>query len=361
MNLLQALNAENDFVMVHRGAAAAIGLNESIALKQVHSLTTSTSTAKKRGNEWSISNTWASWRKYIFPFWSISTIRRAFNNLEKLGLIRVETEYHDNSGAVKTQWFFVNESKMTEIDCSASTPSQNEQGGLSKMNRGSVQNEQTQEITRDNKEITTPPAVTPMSLLANFVSHVTPGVKVKLNQWCETLGEKKVLFEMKMLMTQQKTTLTALEQKLEPSLEGAAEGGSDKPPSEKHTPETPKPPATMRDAFLIGNGISPLATISRKDLDRLDELEKDERVTPDYVLAFIKDTFKLDWYTAPKVSAGYILRKIHQYIEDSKPAPVSRVVEMTVDEWETKEAEREAERKKELQKRLKRARMAVAS
>lgn len=158
MNLLDAITADKGFIMVNRDAAVAIGLNESIVLKQLHSLTHNTETAKMRDGQWCVRNTWASWRKYIFPFWSVATIRRAFRNLEKMGLVHISIEHHDNSNAVKTQWFSLNENAVIEFDCSASTSLQSDTTPLSNCNDPGInleppsyQSATTQEIKREEK------------------------------------------------------------------------------------------------------------------------------------------------------------------------------------------------------------------
>jgi hypothetical protein len=66
--------------------AAEIGLNEAIALNQLHFWTTR---RKGRSDDGWIYNTLASWREQ-FPFWSEDTIKRTWASLRKLGLVEVQ-------------------------------------------------------------------------------------------------------------------------------------------------------------------------------------------------------------------------------------------------------------------------------
>jgi len=69
--------------------AYSIGLNEAIALQQVHYwLKETTSGVDHDGVRW-IYNTAEEWNEQ-FPFWSPSTLKRTFTNLKKLGLLRIE-------------------------------------------------------------------------------------------------------------------------------------------------------------------------------------------------------------------------------------------------------------------------------
>lgn len=65
--------------------AAEIGLNEAIALSQLHFWTVR---RKGRDDGW-IYNTLASWREQ-FPFWSEDTIKRTWASLKKQGMVDVQ-------------------------------------------------------------------------------------------------------------------------------------------------------------------------------------------------------------------------------------------------------------------------------
>jgi DnaD/phage-associated family protein len=66
--------------------AVAIGLNEAIALQQLHYWLSNPKTGVERDGEKWVFNTYEEWKEN-FPFWSISTIQRTFSNLEKMGLV----------------------------------------------------------------------------------------------------------------------------------------------------------------------------------------------------------------------------------------------------------------------------------
>lgn len=67
--------------------AKIIGLNESIALQQLHYwLENKFAGVERDGLKW-IYNTYETWQEDNFPFWSIRTIQRVFLSLEKMGLV----------------------------------------------------------------------------------------------------------------------------------------------------------------------------------------------------------------------------------------------------------------------------------
>lgn len=67
--------------------ACAIGLEQAIVIQQLHWLFKRTENGKVIGGERWIFNTSEQWREKYFPFWSIATIKRIFQNLERMGLI----------------------------------------------------------------------------------------------------------------------------------------------------------------------------------------------------------------------------------------------------------------------------------
>jgi hypothetical protein len=67
------------------GLAVLIGLNEAIALQQLHYwLGKSENIYDNR--RWSY-NSYEQWQVKSFPFWSVNTIQRIFSSLEKRGLV----------------------------------------------------------------------------------------------------------------------------------------------------------------------------------------------------------------------------------------------------------------------------------
>lgn len=157
--------------------ARAIGLNEAIALQQLHYWLNGADESGKfgrtlNGRTW-IYNDYQEWKTKNFPFWSISTIRRTFSSLEKRGLVISEMEVDSTLPGGKRKWYTINYAKVAHIGCvqnehtplsNLNTPSaQNEHTPLSILNTPSAQNEQaiykeseiTSEITTETTTETT--------------------------------------------------------------------------------------------------------------------------------------------------------------------------------------------------------------
>ncbi|OQP00880.1 replication protein [Geobacillus sp. 44C] len=123
--------------------AAAIGLNESIVLQQLH-YWLERSTNVQEGHTW-VYNTYEEWKEQ-FPFWSESTIRRIITKLEKQGLII--TGNFNRSKIDKTKWYRINYEKLAQLQDEQSTAQpdtstvQNEQS-TDEIDSPSVQNEQS--------------------------------------------------------------------------------------------------------------------------------------------------------------------------------------------------------------------------
>jgi len=66
--------------------AKAIGLNEAIVLQRLHELLNEPGATVERGGHTWVRSTYEQWHDN-FPFWSIITIKRIFNRLEKEGII----------------------------------------------------------------------------------------------------------------------------------------------------------------------------------------------------------------------------------------------------------------------------------
>jgi len=114
--------------------AVAIGLNEAIALQQLHYWLVNADNGKHYGRvkahrTW-VYNDYNEWQASSFPFWSISTIRRTFGLLEKQNLVVSEMEYGADLPGGKRKWYTIDYGVLTDLGCA-----QNEQGGC-------VQNEQ---------------------------------------------------------------------------------------------------------------------------------------------------------------------------------------------------------------------------
>ncbi len=86
--------------------ATAIGLNEAIAIQQLHWLMQQENFGEDHeGRHW-VRMTLAEWRKRHFPFWSEPTIQRVFDSLQKLGLVLVCDDFNKLSFD-RTNWYSI--------------------------------------------------------------------------------------------------------------------------------------------------------------------------------------------------------------------------------------------------------------
>ena len=118
--------------------AKEIGLNEAIILQQIH-YWLNQSSHNHDGKKW-IYNTYDDWNEQ-FPFWSVMTIRRVINSLEKQKLILIAN--YNKAGFDKTRWYSIDYSVVESVNRRCV---QNEQTMCSKRTNGSVQSEQTNTI-----------------------------------------------------------------------------------------------------------------------------------------------------------------------------------------------------------------------
>jgi hypothetical protein len=162
--------------------AVLVGDRQAMALQQIHYWSGLNQKFDRADHfmddQWWVYNTWQEWHDKNFPFWSISTLRRVFAGLEADGLIITRAHDDKNKGA----WVTINYGQLENLlnqqdnaprvkrlearnqkrvsghdDDGGSAQNeqtgsaQNEQGGLSKMNRPSVQNEQTLSDTENTE------------------------------------------------------------------------------------------------------------------------------------------------------------------------------------------------------------------
>jgi len=93
--------------------AVVVGLNNAIALQQVHYWVRINQRADKNFREgyyWTY-NTYEAWREQ-FPFWSISTVKRIFMELEADGLI--VTGSYNRLPIDRTKWYRINYDRLGE-------------------------------------------------------------------------------------------------------------------------------------------------------------------------------------------------------------------------------------------------------
>ena len=87
--------------------AVKIGLNEAIILQQVHYWLLKSNNIRD-GYKW-VYNSYSEWNKQ-FPFFSRNTMIRAFNSLEKQGLLI--TANYNKAGFDKTKWYRIDYEKL---------------------------------------------------------------------------------------------------------------------------------------------------------------------------------------------------------------------------------------------------------
>jgi hypothetical protein len=120
--------------------ATNIGLNEAIALQQLHYwLVESDGGTKfgesKDGKTW-VYNNYDQWKEKNFPFWSVSTIRRIFASLERQRLVNTRIEKGSQFAGGRRKWYTVNYETVYKIGSV-----QIEHTVCSEWTDGSVQNE----------------------------------------------------------------------------------------------------------------------------------------------------------------------------------------------------------------------------
>lgn len=120
--------------------AKAIGLNEAIFLQQLHYFLR-ISKNRADGRSW-VYNTIKDWQAE-FSFWSLKTVQRTIENLEKMGLI-LSTDKFNKMKMDKTKWYSIDYEKLSEISGeNAESPfSQNDQMECTKTENAFSQNDQ---------------------------------------------------------------------------------------------------------------------------------------------------------------------------------------------------------------------------
>ncbi len=101
---------ENGSLEIVPALALEIGLNESIVLQQLFIHVQKGSTILD-GKQW-LQKTYEEWQN-IFPFWSISTIKRIFSSLQKKGMVLIEQ--HGKHQYNRTNWYAISEDALQII------------------------------------------------------------------------------------------------------------------------------------------------------------------------------------------------------------------------------------------------------
>jgi len=121
-----------------------IGLNESIMLMQLEYLVSISTTDEKEGRHWTYQSV-RELKDNYFPFWSIATINRTIQKLEKEGYITVSD--FNKKKYDKTRWISINYDKVDKLESVMV-------GGVFQNDTRSNQNE-----TRPNQNETTIPEI----------------------------------------------------------------------------------------------------------------------------------------------------------------------------------------------------------
>ncbi|WP_350346129.1 DnaD domain protein [Heyndrickxia faecalis] len=121
-------------IIVIPSLAEKIGLNEAIILQQLN-YWLQKSNHIYEGKPW-VYNTYEDWEEQ-FPFWSISTIRRAISKLEKEGFII--TNNFNRSQIDKTKWYTIDFEKVERLN----SPSVQNEQSTAQNGQTIVQNEQS--------------------------------------------------------------------------------------------------------------------------------------------------------------------------------------------------------------------------
>ena len=103
-------------LQVQPSLAVVVGLNEAIFLQQLHfwlGIALKSKTGRERGGRLWCYKKFEEWQAENFPFWSVSTIKRLVNKLEKDGLILVEK--FDSGRHIQTNFYTISYERLEEI------------------------------------------------------------------------------------------------------------------------------------------------------------------------------------------------------------------------------------------------------
>jgi uncharacterized phage protein (TIGR02220 family) len=113
--LLKKVLATKEYsLVILPSVAMKIGLREAIILQQIFYWLTKKDAHVIEGRRWTY-NTYKEWQKQ-FPFWSETTIKRSFLNLEKQGLL-ISANWNTLK-MDKTKWYTINYEKLELLELS---------------------------------------------------------------------------------------------------------------------------------------------------------------------------------------------------------------------------------------------------
>jgi len=119
-------------LLVLPSLAQAIGLNEAIALQQIHYWLDPRLNKNLQENQYWVYNSYDEWQRQ-FPFWSLRTIRRTIQSLEDKNLL-VSRNFCNNSFD-KTKWYTINYPALNALNPNESRCGQNGHIDVAKMDR----------------------------------------------------------------------------------------------------------------------------------------------------------------------------------------------------------------------------------
>ncbi len=102
-------------LQIQASLATAIGLNEAIALQQLHWVLQNPKMGKEVGGIHYVYMSIQDWRKGHFPFWSGATIQRTFDNLEKMAIIKSRGDLN-SAHFDRTKWYAIDYAGFAEIE-----------------------------------------------------------------------------------------------------------------------------------------------------------------------------------------------------------------------------------------------------
>ncbi|MBB5148626.1 DnaD domain-containing protein [Ureibacillus thermosphaericus] len=193
--------------------AVKIGLNEAIVLQQAHYWLGKT-THEFEGYKW-FYKTYEDWQTE-FPFWSLATVRRVINSLEKQGYL-ISTDKYNALKIDKTKWYRIDYQKLVnspsaqneQSSCSNCTDElfnlSNKTAQIEHTNNHRLQHrlltENTTEINNidDDKEEQPAAKTSAFSFYEqNGFGTLSPYVAEKIGAWIDDLNEELVLEAMKL-------------------------------------------------------------------------------------------------------------------------------------------------------------------
>ena len=173
-------------LLVLPSLAKMIGLNEAIALQQLHYwLGNPKGSVVIDGVRW-VYNTYEQWQADNFPFWSVSTVKRTFLHLEDINLVisRQQAAYD------RKKYYRVHYAKLTSWngpDCITPSDQIDPMEGV-KVVPSLIESETTTEITQINK------------YWENVLLHLQPDVKRRATFQRHTAGTRALRYDSKGLV-----------------------------------------------------------------------------------------------------------------------------------------------------------------